>query len=316
MTKLHYKIGIVGLGSIGIRHLNNLHEVLAGKGCTFSIDAIRHDNRVPLEASIQEKLNVVYLEDENIPDDYDVLFIANPTYLHFSTIQRYVKNTRHMFIEKPVFDQTEINIEKLGLHSDSQYYVACPLRYKKVIQFLKTQEIEEKAIGVRVICSSYLPDWRPGKDYRNTYSAHKSDGGGVSIDLIHEWDYIKHLFGNPIEVKSILGRVSSLEIDSDDIAVYLAKFPSLVLDMHLDYFGRVSRRILEIYTNEEVIEVDLLANQVTYLRDGKTVEFSEDRDTYQKEELRHFLDIVEGKIENDNTIENAIHTLKLAKGDI
>lgn len=316
MTNLRYKIGIVGLGSIGIRHLNNLHEVLGENGCSFSIDAIRHENRVPLEASIQEKLNVVYLEDENVPDDYDVLFITNPTSLHFSTIQRYVKNAHHMFIEKPVFDQTEIDIDELGLHSDSQYYVACPLRYKKVIQFLKAHEIEGKAIGVRVICSSYLPEWRPGKDYRNTYSAHKSDGGGVSIDLIHEWDYIKYLFGNPIAVNSILGRVSSLEIDSDDIAVYLAKFPSMVLEMHLDYFGRVPRRMLEIYTNEEVIEVDLLANQVNYLRDGKTVEFSEDRDTYQKDELRHFFDIVEDRIKNDNTIENAIHTLKLAKGGI
>jgi len=313
---MHYKIAIVGLGSIGIRHLNNLHEVLREKGCAFSIDAIRHENRVPLEASIQDKLNVVYLDDENIPDDYDVLFITNPTYLHFSTIQRYVKNTRHMFIEKPVFDQTEINIEKLGLHSDSRYYVACPLRYKKILQFLEVHEIREKAISVRVICSSYLPEWRPGKDYRNTYSARKVQGGGVSIDLIHEWDFIKYLFGRPIRVEAILDKVSSLEIDSEDIAVYIAKFPSMVFEMHLDYFGRVPRRMLEIYTNEEVIEVDLLANQVTYLRGEKTVEFSEDRDTYQKAELRHFFDIVEGNIENDNTIENAIHTMKLAKGDI
>lgn len=313
---MQYKIGIIGLGSIGIRHLHNVQEVLLEKGCTYCIDAIRHDNGISLDASIRENLNQVYFEDDDIPNDYDVLFITNPTYLHFSTIKRFSRHTRHMFIEKPVFERLDVDYRELGLCDDSQYYVACPLRYKKIIQYMKSQEFDKKAVSVRVLCSSYLPEWRPGKDYRNTYSAHSAQGGGVSIDLIHEWDYIKHLFGVPLMVKSIIDRVSSLEIDSDDIAVYIAKFPSMVLDMHLDYFGRMSRRVMEIYTDNDLIEVDLHANRIRFLRYGKTIEFNEDRDSYQKDELKHFFDIVEGRAGNDNTIDDAIHTLKLAKGDI
>ena len=124
------------------------------------------------------------------------------------------------------------------------------------------------------------------------------------------------MFGIPIRVESIIDKVSSLEIDSDDIAVYLAKFPSMVLELHLDYFGRAPRRVMEIYTDDDVIEVDLLANQIRFLRDRKTLEFPEDRNFYQKEELRHFFDIVEGKSKNDNTIKDAIYTLKLTMGDI
>ena len=44
-----------------------------------------------------------------------------------------------------------------------------------------------------------------------TYSAHKDMGGGVSIDLIHEWDYLTYLFGMPSEIYSILDKVSDLE---------------------------------------------------------------------------------------------------------
>ena len=51
--------------------------------------------------------------------------------------------------------------------------------------------------SARVLCSSYLPGWRPGVDYRTVYSAHKDMGGGVTIDLIHEWDYLVELFGKP-----------------------------------------------------------------------------------------------------------------------
>ena len=62
-------------------------------------------------------------------------------------------------------------------------------------QYVKNNVDLSKVYSARAISSSYLPDWRPGQDYRTTYSAHKDMGGGVSIDLIHEWDYLSWLFG-------------------------------------------------------------------------------------------------------------------------
>lgn len=81
-----------------------------------------------------------------------------------------------MFIEKPVFEKIEVSLEALQLKKESVYYVACPLRYTGVIQYFKHQVDLNKVLCVRVICSSYLPEWRPGQDYRNTYSAHKDQG--------------------------------------------------------------------------------------------------------------------------------------------
>ena len=59
--------------------------------------------------------------------------------------------------------------------------------------------------SARVLCSSYLPGWRPGVDYRTVYSAHKDMGGGVTIDLIHEWDYLVELFGKPEKMYNFKG---------------------------------------------------------------------------------------------------------------
>ena len=53
--------------------------------------------------------------------------------------------------------------------------------------------------------------------HQASYSAHKRLGGGVSIDLIHEWDYMSYLFGFPDKVVNMRGTYSKLEIDSDQV---------------------------------------------------------------------------------------------------
>ena len=45
------------------------------------------------------------------------------------------------------------------------------------------------------MCHSYLPQWRK-KNYKKSYSSNAKLGGGVSLDLSHEIDYIQWIFGN------------------------------------------------------------------------------------------------------------------------
>jgi predicted dehydrogenase len=197
------------------------------------------------------------------------------------------------------------------------YYVACPLRYTDVIQYIKKNIDVQKVNSVRAISSSYLPDWRPGQDYRNTYSAHKDLGGGVSIDLIHEWDYLSYLFGMPTAVKSFMGKVSNLEIDSEDYAIYIARYANnMIAELHLDYFGRKTIRSVEIYTDEDTIVGDLVAGEIRHLKSGEVVKLHAERDSYQIRELKYFIDIINGKAESYNDISQAVKVLKLTQGII
>lgn len=315
--KTTYHIAFVGLGSIGKRHLKNLTEILLNRGDSFTIDAYRYSDSTTLPPDIKSLLSNEYLLSNPLPNNavYDIVFVTNPTSKHWDTVQKFKNHTRSFFIEKPVFDKTDIEKNLLADLSNILCYIACPLRYNPVIQHIKNNINCHNVYAARAISSSYLPDWRPDTDYRQCYSAHRDMGGGVGIDLIHEWDYLTLLFGIPQKTFSIQEKISHLEIDSDDIALYIAKAHNTMIELHLDYFGRKSMRILDLFMPDDTIHCDIQNGSIEYLKSGKTIIFEKERNNFQVCELEHFLDILDKKIDNDSDIIHAINVLKLAKGE-
>lgn len=304
----NYRILVIGYGSMGRRHTKNLIELFDGN---IDIDVLRRKESMD-DLKKESHIRFIY-SDSEVADRYDVVFITNPTSLHYETLIKYLHLSDAFFIEKPVFVTGEEDILPYA-HENKLFYVACPLRYSNVIQWLKKNIDFSVVHSMRVMSSSYLPDWRPGTDYRNTYSSHKDMGGGVSIDLIHEWDYISYLIGFPKTVKSIIERKSNLEIDSDDIAVYVAEYDNMLAEVHLDYFGRKAIRKVELFTEDDTIVADLIDQKIEWLCSGEAIDLSEDRNSYQKKELEHFIDIIEGNSSNDNGIEEACKVLRITRG--
>lgn len=313
----HYKIAFVGLGSIATRHIKNVATFLDKRGDTYCIDLYRSQMR-PLPEKLQSLVSEVCLYADEIPTEkqYDVVFVTNPTSMHYETLEKFCRNTKSFFIEKPVFDNTSVDETIFEKLKDIKCYVACPLRYNAVLQYVRENVNPRDVIAARAISSSYLPDWRPEQDYRLCYSAHKDMGGGVGIDLIHEWDYLTWLFGFPQECQSIQSKISDLEIDSDDIAIYIAKNDNMTMELHLDYFGRSIVRTLDLFTKDDTIHCDLIAGTVDYLFSGERKTFDNERNAFQMREIAHFFDIIDCKTNNDSTPEHAYNVLKLAKGEL
>lgn len=313
-----YKIAFVGLGSIATRHLKNVHTYLASQGDNCTVDLYRSSLSRPLAEELQPLVNNTFLYADEIPTDrkYDVAFVTNPTSMHYETVKRFSVNTDSFFIEKPVFDSTDVDESIFKLIEGKLSYVACPLRYNPVLQYVKEHVDLNKVISARAISSSYLPDWRPGQDYRKTYSAHKDLGGGVSIDLIHEWDYLTWLFGMPTECKQMISKVSNLEIDSDDLAIYIGRNEKTTFELHLDYFGRQTLRTLDLFADKDTIHCDLIGGSVSYMKKEETIKLENERNAFQLKEIAHFFEIINNKIENDSTPEHAYRVLKIAKGEL
>ena len=74
------------------------------------------------------------------------------------------------------------------------------------------------------------------------------------------------------------GKISELEIDSEDFAVYTADYGDKIVELHLDYFGRKTIREVLVFTKEETILGDIAGNKIMFLNSGKHMDFREEQD--------------------------------------
>lgn len=309
----------IGLGSIGTRHLKNLHAICEKQGLTLCAHALRSDLNRPLRPGVAELLVAQFttLEDPAALPRYDMAFITNPTSLHAAALELVRGRAGALFIEKPIFSAEETGRDLADLIPAGQKaYVAAPMRWCGAMLALKKHLPDLHPYCARVLCSSYLPDWRPGVDYRTVYSAHKALGGGVTIDLIHEWDYLVELFGKPEKLYNLRGQYSELEIDSDDVSLYIAKYPHLLAEVHLDYFGRGYRRSIELFCPTGSAVADFGAGTLT-LPDGIVEDCREDVNERYIREMEYFLHYaLEGEGDSLNTPATALDVLKLTLGEL
>ena len=189
-----------------------------------------------------------------------------------------------------------------------------------VLVILNTAEVKKQVsnnevYSARMIFSSYMPNWQKGRDYRKSFRCFIEKGGGVDIDSLQEIDMMTALFGFPRSVIRVAGKYSDLEMQAPDLSASIFDYGDKVVEMHLDYFGRVNNRRTELFCRDDVVKVDFNERTIDKQLAGTHEEYPVDNEFYIKE-MRYFVELIssEGKIENINTVTRAFANLKLAKG--
>jgi predicted dehydrogenase len=300
------KVLIIGLGSIAKKHIAALRNV--NPDC--EIHALRSSKSSPVVEGIRS-CNTL----DEVPLDLKFILISNPTSLHLKTIKEVSHFGVPLFIEKPPIDTLDQINELLELIKTLKVptYTAFNLRFHPVVQWLKDNIESHDVIEVNAYCGSYLPDWRPDKDYRKIYSAQKELGGGVHLDLTHEIDFLLWVFGDPMSTMSTRRKISNLEIDSVDSAKYWLEYENFTINLILNYFRRDSKRNIEIVTNQTTLECDLISNKITDLGKGQIVFESRAfsiSDTYT-DQMKYFIDCLETKTKPMNTLIDSMRTIEV-----
>ncbi len=235
---------IIGFGSIGKRHAH-LFESL---GAQVQIVTSQLINSFPSYFSIAKAF------ETKIPD---IVIVSVETIRHLKVLDELIELNYQgvVCVEKPLAEK----VFKFS-HSFSNLVVLYNLRFSPLLKILKNRLASEKVISASIYCGQYLPDWRKDRDYRSTYSASKTQGGGVLLDLSHELDYLIWLLGEPTSLLAHGGKLSDLEIDSGDVYSLIgstSKCKHFLL--HLNYLDRVPRREISVQTKEHTYFVDLIS---------------------------------------------------------
>lgn len=303
------RIVFIGIGSIAKKHIKAIRKI-DPKAEIFAL-------RSSKDAAPYEDVKDFYEYDEIQGIAPDFIIISNPTSKHFETIKKLLPYRIPLFIEKPVFAELGHD-DVIKEIEDKQIltYVACDMRFMDCLNWLH-QYIAEHKQDVRineinVYCGSYLPEWRPGTDFRKCYSAIPELGGGVHIDLIHDVDYVYWIFGKPESHQAIFRNVSSLKIRAYDYANFNLIYPGFCANVVLNYYRRDAKRYMEILFDDCTWTVDMMKNVITS-SNGDTIYRSEQTgaDEYE-DQMRYFIDLVKrGETTSMNSASEAYDVLSI-----
>lgn len=303
------KILFIGIGSIAKKHIAALQYL----GVECDISALRSSR----DSKDYEGISNIYSYDDIVNNNFDFAIISNPTSKHEETIRRLLEYHLPLFIEKPLFSSIDNN-EDLVIEATKcriPTYVACDMRFMDCLIYLHdyiASHSERNVNEVNVYCGSYLPEWRPGTDFRKCYSAIPELGGGVHLDLIHDLDYVYWIFGNPEKSRAIWRNNSTLDIRSIDYANYNLIYPNFCVNIILNYYRRDYKRTMEIVFDDGTWIVDMAKNVIT---DEKCNVIFQSHQSWLDEfasQMQYFLNLTQGKIEHPiNNINEAYNVLKI-----
>jgi len=293
------KFLIVGLGAIGRRHL----DVLCGLEGGAQVTVLRRPTGSP--ADTPDGVRIVHDLDTALEGGIDAAIIASPAPRHVETAQRLAEAGVHVLVEKPLSDTLD-GVDGL-LETCRERGVVLQVGY--CLRFLESQWAFHRALGsgrigrvlsVEAEVGQYLPDWRPGRDYRQTVSARKALGGGALLELSHEIDYLLWHFGDLEEVKARMDQSGELEIDVEDTVEMMLTFKSGVLGrLHMDMISNPPHRRCQAEGDQGILVWDGMAMETRLFKaEGDAGEIlsvadkAEKEDMYQRQ-FTHFLNCIE-----------------------
>lgn len=255
------RILIVGLGSIGTKHLGVVRRLLP---CAEIMVLRRNKDHI-----VPDGANGLF---DNLQDACNfrpnIALICNPAPFHIEIAETLSLTGCHIFIEKPLSDTNhEVanflkNLKGRSILLQVGYNMRFLNSLQKVKGVIDSGELG-KILSVRASVGQNLKLWRPGSDYRSGVSARSDLGGGALLELSHELDYLIWIFGSVKWVSAYLGKISDLEIDVEDIAHLIMRHGDDGAEE-----GSISSLTLDFLRHDRQRKCEVIGSKGTLIWDG------------------------------------------------
>jgi predicted dehydrogenase len=287
--------GIIGKGSIGIRH----SIILKNLNIKFYFLRRKVTNKVKNEITFKNQLI----------NKIDFFIIANPSSLHLKTFKKVIIYNKPILVEKPFVTQKKIpkfikNYEKI--------FVLYQMRFDPRINFIKKNLDKKNLIKANFIWKTFLPSWHKYEDYRKSYAARKKLGGGAIFTMSHEIDIAIYILGAIKEV-FVKKYKNKLKTDVDEHVRIFFKHVS----------GHNSSIILDLASKNKIRKFDFKIKNKIYFKwnffekkikfKNKVKTFNFNNDDIYKEQLKNVIfHIKQKKYKNSRIhLSKILHTQKI-----
>lgn len=294
------KFLIIGCGSIGRRHLRNLHEI-DGDGEFFVCDP-------DVDTIIKENDDLGYVKgyknfDSLKEERFDGVLVCSPTSMHTGHAMGAIRNCKAIMIEKPISnipDGVQQMIDECN-RCDTIGMMAMCYRFNKIILEMD-RVIKRNLIGrvyaAGVCIGQSLPTWHPEKNYASEYSARSDMGGGALLTTgSHVIDIIRLLFGEIVGWKFYVEKTSGLNINVDDLVVGVVKTNNNVfVSCQLDFLHVPKTSTIYVCGESGRIDCDLVGEKITIISGNgeETINIKGSLRNMYKEEARCFVNVISG----------------------
>lgn len=311
------KIGIIGLGSIGKRHVRCLKQL--GYEDIIALRTKKGTTKtLPVEFNyIKEIFNVEDFYSNNL----DGVIISNPTSLHIETMKIPLEKKIPIFLEKPIADSLK-QLREIEDYDVTSVMVGFCWRYNEMIDIVK-EFIASGKLGkiykANLYCGQFLPSWHPYADYRKEYYARKELGGGVIRTLSHEIDLMHYFWGLAKELCARVEKISDLEIDVDDNVYMICKMVNhSLVNIELDYLNPVLTRRGITFGSGGILEYSFPRLNVTFTDyNGKArIIYENSRLDWNKmyiDQMKSFVNFIRNKETPRCTFEDGLNVMKVIK---
>lgn len=222
------RIGLIGIGNIGSRHLESLVEgKVEGAELTAICDIDRH--RLELVKAAYGD-NIKYFENSEAlfrEDIIDAVIVATPHYDHPTLAIRAFEKGLHVLIEKPagVYTKKVREMNEMAEKSGRVFGIMYNQRTNPLYQKLKDL-IESGELGEIKRTNWIITNWYRQQSYYNSggwRATWSGEGGGVLLNQDpHQLDLWQWTCGMPKRIRAFcgFGKNHNIEVE-DDVTAYV-----------------------------------------------------------------------------------------------
>jgi predicted dehydrogenase len=254
----------------------------------------------------------------------DGVVVGSPTSFHVEQSTAALKAGLPVLLEKPVairLGEAEALSRTVAEVSNGADRLLMGYTWRWWPPLARVRELlAEGAIGrllhVQFHMSAHLADWHPWERYQDFFMASRALGGGALLDESHWIDLMLWLIGRPDWVMGEVGRISGLEIETDDNVDMLAGFsdgPRVTL--HLDLYGRPHEKSIRFEGTEGTLLWSDDPNRIAIGRgpakEWRDESFKNERNDMFMAVAAEFLDMVSGAPPRTCTIADGIEAMRV-----